>query len=266
MSPSWRERIVVSLAPQGVAALRLGRGLSPRVTRQAFVACATGTSDWQAAVAALDGLLAQPAWQQADLQVVLSNAFVRYAVIPLDPKLKRPQEREAYVRLQLEKRFGPMAAGWEPRSSPAGSGGVVVSAIERALLEALETVAAKRVRWISLQPSLMTAFNRLRHAAGTRPAALLLAEPGRMLLALFDKSGWRAIGSRRTDVTDAATALRLLEEESAVQGFAASEVWMQGLDDSPPEDAARRWRACPLPLRTEVPDAATYRLALQALD
>lgn len=256
----------MSLAPQGVAALRLGRGLSPRVTRQAYVACAADASGWQAAVKALDGLLAQPEWQRADLRVVLSNEFIRYAVIPLDPKLKRPQEREAYVRLQLEKRFGAVAAGWEPRISPTSSGSAVVSAIERGLLEAIEQACANRVRWVSLQPYLMTAFNRMRSTAGAKLGALLLAEPGRMLLALFDRSGWRAIGSRRTDSADAATALRLLEEEAAVQGIAVDEVWVQGLGEPLPENDARRWRACPLPLRADIPDAAAYRLALQALD
>lgn len=266
MSLSLRERVVVSLAPQGVAAIRLGRGFSSRVTQHAHVSSAADATSWQAAVQALDSLLARPEWQQADLWVVLSNEFVRYAVIPLDIRLKQPQEREAYVRLQLEKRFGAVAAGWEPRISPAGNDSAVVSAIDRDLLEALDRACLNRVRWFSLQPYLMTAFNRIHNAAGAKPAALLLAEPGRMLLALFDRCGWRAVSSRRTDNADTATALRLLEEESAMQGYAAEEIWVHGLNESLPENDARRWRTCPEPLRAEIADTPTYRLALQALN
>lgn len=263
MSPLWRDRLAISLAPDGVAAARFARGLVPKELRREFYPCNGHDAGWVAPFHVLAELLPRQEWRNADMGVALSNEFVRYAVLTLDPLLKREQEREAYIRIQVEKRFGPAATDWELRSSPAGNGRVVVSAVERKLLESIEQAAAGHVRWISLQPYLMTAFNRVRHEVGKEPAALLLAEPGRMLVALFATDGCVSIGSRRTQLNDAKTAERLLDEESVLNGFQARDIWYEGLIDRPADSGKRSWRQCPSsnPGMSAEPDFHPLRLS-----
>jgi hypothetical protein len=245
--------------------VRIARGLIPRETRQAFAPCIPSSGSWEAPLKLLGELFSDREWRNADMRIVLSNEYVRYAVVPLDPLLKRKEEREAYVRLQMENRFGSSADGWELCSSPAGKGKVVVSAVERKLLDAIERASDGHVRWVSLQPYLMAAFNRMRRDMSNDASALLLAESERMLLACFDRGGWVSVCNRHVEQSDFATAERLLNEESVLHGICIGEVWGEGLDDLPADTAGRSWRRCFPPACRGIA-ADVSMLTLQALD
>ena len=95
MSRLWPERAVLTLSPAqasvGDAEALAGRARGVRRSK----------------VAALRG--------RVDVTVVLSNHFVRYAVLPAQDGAATPEEELALARFQFAKIHGERAKGWEVR-------------------------------------------------------------------------------------------------------------------------------------------------------
>ena len=189
MSRLFPERVRVRLAPAEV----LAGGRS--------IACdpAFGAEPWQGAVAALKSL----EWTEpCRVTVVLSNHFVRYAVIPWSDGLVTPAEEQAYLRHHFAKIHGERAKSWTPRASEDRRGVPrLASAIDTALLEELKNAFPKdgKAQLASVQPELMEAANRWRDAIPPGGAWLVLAEPERACLAMHREGGWRSVQNAKGD-------------------------------------------------------------------
>jgi hypothetical protein len=182
VSPLSSERCVVTLSPTQVCVGEKNIACDPSF----------GAEPWQGALAALK----EAGLGKAKVTVVLSNHFVRYALVPWSSALGGPAEEDAYVRHHFVKIYGERAKAWTLRASPApGTAPRLASAIDSALLKELQDVFAKLpgTRLASVQPQLMAGFNRLRKAIPAGGAWLVLAEPERACVALHDASGWRAV-------------------------------------------------------------------------
>jgi hypothetical protein len=183
VSRLFPERVRVRISPAEV----LAGGRS--------IACdpAFGAEPWQGAVATLKSL----EWTQAcPVMVVLSNHFVRYAVLPWSDGLSTQAEEEAYLRHHFGKIHGERAKAWTLRASEDRRGVPrLASAIDSALLEELKSVFPKagKARLASVQPELMEAINRWRDAIPAAGAWLVLAEPERACLAMHREGGWRSV-------------------------------------------------------------------------
>lgn len=215
MSPLWRERVSVGLCPDRL--VLPGRG-APR----SMAVEPAGEPLWRAAVDALPAALAAcPHRQPRSVRVVLSHHFVRYALLPWSAALGSEAAWLAYAQHRFAAVHGAQAAQWTLRIAPtAWRGARIACATETALLEALRArLGERKVRLASVQPHLMTAFNAARRDL-PRPACwLVVAEAGRLALALIERGAWRALRSRRlgADWRDALPAL--LERESALLGL-----------------------------------------------
>jgi hypothetical protein len=177
------ERIRVRLAPAEI----LAGGRS--------IACdpSLGAEPWHGAVATLKTL----EWTgRCRVTVVLSNHFVRYAVVPWSDALSGAAEEDAYLRHHFAKIHGERAKAWTLRASE-DRGGVprLASAIDTALLEELKSAFPKngKARLESVQPELMEAINRWRGAIPAAGAWLVLAEAERACLAMHREGGWRSV-------------------------------------------------------------------------
>jgi len=165
------------------------------------IACdpAFGTEPWQGAIATLKNM----EWTKpCRVTVVLSNHFVRYAVIPWSDGLSTPAEEEAYLRHHFAKIHGERAKGWSLRASEAPRGALrLASAIDTALVEALRTALPKngKAKLVSVQPELMEAANRWRQAIPAAGAWLVLAESERACIALHAAQGWRSVQNAKGD-------------------------------------------------------------------
>jgi len=129
------------------------------------------------------------------VSVVLSNHFVRYAVVPEQDAT--PEEELALARFLFAKIHGERAKAWEVRVSEQ-----LACAIDAALLEGLKACFPKsgKARLVSVQPYLMAAFNRARRRIPPEGAWLLLAERERTCLARFARRGWASVyNGRETD-------------------------------------------------------------------
>lgn len=193
----WRDRLLVSIAPDTVSWLRMTGKIKPRVSskRSVQVDPDQGPQLWSGAVATL--ALEAEVWRREalDVTIVLSNHFVRYTVVPQMKRVNSSDEALALARFHFAKIHGERAAGWDVRLSPAVSGASLASAIDSALLDTLKACfdARSKARLVSIQPYTMAAFNTWRSKVDTQGAWLLLVEPGITCLALLAGKNWTAV-------------------------------------------------------------------------
>jgi hypothetical protein len=128
--------------------------------------------DWQSA---LEALKATPL-PKGKVAVVLSNHFVRYALVPWNSALSGVAEEAAYVRHQFTRIYGERAKAWSFRASPAsGDAPRLCSAIDTLLLEELKKLFSKgKARLVSVQPQLMATFIRWRGAVRGAGAVIVM--------------------------------------------------------------------------------------------
>lgn len=214
MSRWSAERLRIGLAPHRVDVARLGmlRGATPARAQSAACAPRAGEPAWQAALEALEAPLAAVARRRQAAAVVLSNHFLRYAVLPWQAELTRPVEVEQLARARFEQVYGAAAAQWTVRAGDGRWGEAhVACAVDGALVAGLrERLDAHGVRLASLQPLLMAAYNDVRRRLDAR-CAFAVVEFGRVCLGLLDGGRWRDISSRRT----AAHAAEAIEQDLA---------------------------------------------------
>ena len=186
MSRLFPEPLVVTLSPGLVTVGKRAIACDP----------AFGAEPWQGAVNALKA----QSLRAADTTVVLSNHFVRYALVPWSDALAGEAEEEAYLRHHFARIHGERAKSWLLRSSeePAGAPRLC-SAIDRQLLEALKACFPRsgKTRLVSVQPRLMAVFNRWRGAIPRSGAWLMLVEADRACAALHAKGRWQSVQNAR---------------------------------------------------------------------
>lgn len=207
MSPLSPDRVLVGLAPGEVSLVR-SRGLwRPKVVERKTVACdpSIGPEPWQGAVAALKSLELS-----GRVMVVLSNHFVRYAIIPWSDALSTAAEEEAYVRHHFARIHGERARSWALRAAEDRRGAArLASAVDKELIESIKACFPPqgKAKLASVQPQLMAAINRWRASIPASGAWLLLAEPDRACLALNTGNEWRSVQNAK------GSWLTLLERE-----------------------------------------------------
>jgi len=153
---------------------------------------------------------------------VISNEFVRYALLPWSAAIRREAEWLAYARHRYGTIHGPAAEGWFIRIAPAAQGlPRLAAAVDRTLLGALREAVHPHGPLVSVQPYLMAAYNRVQAALKHAGSWLVFEEPERLTLALVDRGVWRAVRTRRKEAHWRAALPRLLDRESALLGLEA---------------------------------------------
>lgn len=223
MSLLWRDQVRLGVGPDRLVLAAYRRGVHPRLVRKDILRvdaadAADAAVPWQAAIDAVPSSLAGLATQRPDVSVVLSNMFVRYALLPWNPALRTEAEWLALARHRLESVHAESAGQWEVRVTETMRGGPLVAcAVEQSLLDALEAkISEGRARLLSVQPYLMAAFNRLRHKISNQSCWLVIEEPGCLLLVLIQRGSWVSIRNRRVDERWREEFPEILERESAL--------------------------------------------------
>lgn len=169
--------------------------------------------------------------------VVLSNHFVRYAIVPWSAALSGATEEAAYVRHHFVRIYGDRAKAWSFRASPASAGAPrLCSAVDTALIEDVKSVLAKaKAKLVSVQPQLMATFNRWRDAVPAAGAWLVMVEPDRACIGLHARGNWQAVQNARGEW------LPLLERERhRIGGELPDVVLLQS--DEPPAAQIAGWK------------------------
>jgi hypothetical protein len=181
---------------------------------------ANGVEPWQASVDRLSAGLLEMGVRSGALYVVLSDHFLRYALVPWSDKLVADHERLAFARLMLQEVYGAMAEGWDlcMDDQPAGQPSFAC-AVDRGLVHALRERCKQRgLRLAALVPALAARVNRHRRALRAATFCLASVEPGRLTLAFREPAGWTAVRSRRSDGSLAEALPAALKQESVAGG------------------------------------------------
>jgi hypothetical protein len=249
VSPSWRDRIEIFLAPDRVDLTRIARGLRPRPGLTHSEPCEPGSDAGAApAIAALGRALGVLAWKNAEAAVTLSQHFVRLALVPNAGEAARGAERLALARHQLRLVYGERADTWETVLGEAG----IAAAADPALVAALRaTLTSAGIRLGALRPFLADAFNAARPFLPDGAAWLAVVEPGRVCVAHLDGARWTALRSQRVNGAPEATLPGVLEQARLAGGIEAdaAEVCVVARDPWPGDLApAGRWRFRAVPV------------------
>jgi hypothetical protein len=216
-----RDEVRILFNPDRVAMERLGRGFHPAVVARNETACAApvnGEAPWVKALDGLETCLAGLGTDKIDAVVVLSNHFVRYALLPWSDQISDTNEEQAFIRHCFVQTYGEEARHWAFRLSPGGYGEAqVASAIDQGLLDGLERVmSAHGLRLVSLQPGFMTAFNQWRQRLLDPVAWFVVAEPGRLCLSLLQQGRWCSLKTVKVGNEWQQALKKLLEREFLV--------------------------------------------------
>ncbi|MDH5620460.1 MAG: hypothetical protein OEY74_00115 [Gammaproteobacteria bacterium] len=165
MSPLWRDEIGIYIGPAKVVLARMRRGLRPKCVAEQGISVEHGDGgDWHPAIASLRQQVVSDLWHDANIRVVVSDQWTRYAILPWSPDLTSQDERMAHARLILNNTYGDVADDWSISLSdnpPLTT--TVISAIPTRFLDELrEALSGKKRRLVSLQPNLIVAFNSWR--------------------------------------------------------------------------------------------------------
>lgn len=219
MSLLSSERLLVSLAPEAVALVRVRGLLRRKLVAKRLVECdpSYGARPWDGALKIFQEALSQMKSDAVGTTVVLSNRFVRYAVVPYDPAVSGPQEELALARFHFTRIYGERAKGWELRLSeaPGSRDGRIACALDEGLVAAIRACFPRAAgpRLKSIQPYFMAAHNQWRSRFAKAGGWLVLLEPGRAFMVLASPTGWHSAQTARVDNDAASSWLDAIERE-----------------------------------------------------
>ena len=200
MSPSWRERFCIGLAPERVAVLRFARGLRPRLAADRVRECGEAAGPaWTAALAALDALLDDLSASGGLASVALSNQFVRYAEVPWTQGVLSDRDRDALAADCFRAVYGEAVDGWQfVLAAPQFGRASLAAAVDKELVESLRAMlAGRRMRLASLRPHLAIAFDRSRRHLLPADDGFAVIEPGGVTALFRRGDDWTAVANRR---------------------------------------------------------------------
>ncbi len=216
---SLRDELRINLRPDCVSLVKRHHTLLRTEvvdSRNAFCgSIEEGEAPWQPALRALEAGLSNFDADRMNATIVLSNYFVRYALIPWDSELSNDIEEQAYIRHYFYLTYGNDVHDWVLRLSTNGFGEMqVASAIDQGLLHGLERIASKSgLHFISAQPYLMQEFNNWRNRFNSPKVWFVLSEQGMLCISLLEQGKWRSLRMMKIDNTWLSRLPQLLDRE-----------------------------------------------------
>ncbi len=250
MSLSLREELRIVLRPNQVQVVRIGRELSLRgitqhvLDKKIYPCAADSNLPWNNAVKALQSALTTLPIKPATAQVVLSNQFTRYAMIPASQTLSNEAEETAYAKHIFSQLYGTSAESWEIRLHQGTAGAAqLASAIDGQLLHELRALfTAENIKLKSVRPQLMAAYNNCRVQIQQQDAWFVVAEQESLCLGLLQQGQWRSVRALKVgsdwleklpDLLDREVFLSEVEASSDEIYLWAPEHWRTALPKTP---------------------------------
>jgi hypothetical protein len=193
----WRNQAAVWLAPSTVGVALRGRGwrAPPAQYHQAFID--GGANAPAAALSAFSTLAAQARTTKAHTRIVVSNRFVRTALLPGAQGLRGSAERQLAAREVLRATHGDSVDTWALAVDDHGAASPLAAGLDADWLASL-LATAQQAGWqaVSVRPLLALAAAQVwPHVAG-REVWLLVTEPDGAVLAHINAQGaWLSLRS-----------------------------------------------------------------------
>lgn len=230
----FKDELRVFIQPRRIELLRLKRslrnGLKQQLVHQQVIDVAKNTDtaaaqkeqadqaeQWPELIATLKHALKSEKWRGARPEVVLSNHFVRYAVIPWNIELSNDIERRAYLSHYFSLTFGEAIKNWDLRTEDSGFGkSTIASAVSNELVLALhDAFQQTNMRLTAIYPHLPLAVNQSLKQLKKRNLGQLdsfwfvAIQNDRVCVALIEYGSWRMVKNvlMESDVSMQVTAL-----------------------------------------------------------
>ncbi|MDK2126447.1 hypothetical protein [Parachitinimonas caeni] len=183
---SFADRVVIAVGAESVSAVYLKGWGRRRVAEARF---ALKVHDGVPDFAELATWLADCKARQ--LEVVLSSAWVRFAVLSWQPALSSEAVSLDFASSLFSEQYGDTSANWQITLSPLRPGhSRVASAIDTRWLAALQALADQRkLKLVSVRPLLASVFNRVADKLAGE-ALLAVVEPRRLALIQVRNGEW----------------------------------------------------------------------------
>lgn len=214
MSPSWRDRIGVSLAPGRVALLRFSRGWQPQLAQSEVAEAEGDDASGSTAIRLLAALLTAEGMSRGDVSITVSSHYVRYAVLPWSDVVS-DEDWQALAQHQFRTVYGDGALDWATAIAWQGpERPVVACAMPKALLDMVHaTVRGAGMRLRSVSPYFVAAFNFCRRRLPDDAFWFGVLESGRFTFGGVDKGMWASMASRRLGSGSTLRLTETLEQE-----------------------------------------------------
>lgn len=253
MSRLQTETLAIGLCADAISLVAWRRGWrGRRALRRTLLPVAAGNAgqgDWRPALQALDAWLGEGNASYRGAAVVLSDRFVRYALIPASDAANQ-QEDTALGAACFETCHGDMH-GWVLAPDAAGGAHAarIACALPAEMREGLRALLARhRLPCRSLRPAFVAAWNRwrrifLRQSDQRSDWLFASAESGGLVIASARAGGWHSVRSMACPAAGPTLTATLTREAllngldpTLHTGLAAS-----GLDAPSPAGSALVW-------------------------
>lgn len=227
MSLSLRDELRIVLGRDQVQWVRAGRrltlrGIEYRMKELRAFPCAAGTEGhpWEPVMQALGTALAGLQGSPARAQVVLSNHFMRYAMVANNETLSSSAEELAFARHRFVQLYGPDAEGWDCRLDGNSEGEAkLASAVDGRLMEELCAVFRDAgVTLVSVQPQLMKAYNNSHKDIGGQRAWFVQQGEGKLCIGVVEQGAWRELRTVRAGDDWLEMLPEIMEREVCLMG------------------------------------------------
>jgi len=178
----WRKPITVVLTPECVV-INSGKKASRVIELKTSMA---DKSSWSQALAELEKNAATIA--SCRVRFILSNHYVRYAVLPWQSDIYLHQDWQSLAENYLRTVHGNVVDDWKVSVAMQGyQNPLIVSAIDNLLVTQLEQLVTQ-FKWTleSIEPAFMSVLNHYHHKIKNNDC-LMMIEPRRTVLAEITK-------------------------------------------------------------------------------
>lgn len=121
---------------------------------------------------------------------VVAGEGVRYLIVPWNDELASPAQRQVLAEHCFKEAYGEAVRNWVVcQHAPRYGAATLACALDAALLERLNAIAqVRRIKLVSVQPSLMQAYNRSPHRPAPGPFWFVSIEALRTTVLLMSPS------------------------------------------------------------------------------
>lgn len=220
---SQHKELRVVLCPDKSIVVVLRNGLRRKVISQAIVpATPASTSDWRPAMETLEQWLKDSDLEKANVKILLSSSFIRFAMMPFSEDVSNYAERLAVVGLLFESIYGETAKQWKLTLDDEEFGEPCLAvAMDTALWDALnQMVASSPLRIVSIQPYVASVLNAFINQIHDGESLLVVVENGQAIL--IDIRNKKIVGVRKTMLSvdsDESEIVSLLQREMLISGL-----------------------------------------------
>lgn len=222
MSLLPRKEIRIALCPDKVVVVAWTKGLRRKVVSQAILpATPSHASDWLPALKILTEWLTDNEPGKADVTILLSNCFVRFAMLPFSDDVSGRVERLTIAGLLFESIYGETSKQWKLALDDDEYGEPsVVAAMDAALWDALNQVGSSgRLKKFSVQPYATSVVNAFRNQLLSDNCLLVVIEHGQAVI--FKIKGNKTVGLIKSNLKSisAQEISTLLQRELLISGL-----------------------------------------------